>query len=193
MNSAPRALICEAGNCPVPCDGTSLLLVELPSLIELRDPALGTMLAAPFRFNILEDIAEIPLENISANDFAARFLAIVARQVPKEDQTARDAYEAAMPVDAAIFGALSKNALDALVRVYLAAEAKSMVVKPHQIGEITNTLPGERESERLLRLVKTVTEELKEPTPALGQVMAAIDSSFRARLELYPKLADKIV
>jgi hypothetical protein len=76
--------------------------------------------------------ADIPLENISADDFAARFLAIVARQVPEEAQATRDAYEAAVPVDAAAFGALSKDALDRLVGIYLAAEAKSMVVKSRQ-------------------------------------------------------------
>jgi hypothetical protein len=156
------------------------------------------MLAAPFRFNILEDIAEIPLENISADDFAARFLAIVARQVPEEAQATRDTYEAAVPVDAAVFGALSKDALDTLVGVYLAAEAESMVVKPHQIVETTNTLPGERESERRLRRVKAVIEDLKAPMEGaarvlVGQAMAAIDNSFRARLEIYPKLAEKIV
>jgi hypothetical protein len=119
------------------------------------------MLAARLRLNILKDIADIPLENTSADDFAARFLAIVARQVPEEAQATRDAYEAAVPVDAAAFGALSKDALDKLVGTYLAAEAKSMVVKSRQSDGAINALPGERESERLLRLVKTTTDDLK--------------------------------
>ena len=44
------------------------------------------MLAVRVRFNLLKDIAAIPLDHISADDFAARFLAIVARQVPEEAQ-----------------------------------------------------------------------------------------------------------
>jgi hypothetical protein len=121
-------------------------------------------LAARLRLNILKDIADIPRKNISADDFAARFLAIVARRVPEEAQATRDAYEAAAPVDAAAFGALSKDALDRLVGTYLATEAKSMVVDSRQSDGSINALPGERESERLLRLVKTTTEELKATT-----------------------------
>src|SRR6266446_243298 len=101
---------------------------KLPNPIELRDPSLGRMLAVRVRFNILKDIGAIPLDHISADDFAARFLAIVARQVPEEAQADRDAYEAAVPVDPAAFGALSKDAIDRLVGTYLAAEAHSLVV-----------------------------------------------------------------
>jgi hypothetical protein len=83
------------------------------------------MLAVGCDLKILKDIFAIPLNHISADDFSARFLAIVARQVPEEAQADRDVYEAAVPVDAAAFGALSKDAIDRLVGTYLAAEAHS--------------------------------------------------------------------
>jgi hypothetical protein len=191
---------------------TGPLLVGLPSFIELRDPALGRMLAARLRLDVLKDITETLLENTSADDFAARFLAIVARQVPEEAQATRDAYEAAVPVDAAVFRELSKDAREALIRVYLAVEAKFTVVKPDQFEKTTNSLPGERESERLLRLVQTVTEDLKATTEGAARAFrramtiieqqqaefaerlrGIIEQGFRARLEVYPKLAEKIV
>jgi hypothetical protein len=137
-------------------------LFKLPNPIELRDPSLGRMLAVRVQFNLLKDIAAIPLDHISADDFAARFLAIVARQVPEEAQADRDVYEAAVPVDAAAFGALSKDAIDRLVGTYLAAEAHSFfVMKSRHSDGATNALSGERESERLLRIVRTSTEDLK--------------------------------
>jgi hypothetical protein len=213
------------------------------------------MLAVRVRFNLLKDIAAIPLDHISADDFAARFLAIVARQVPEEAQADRDVYEAAGPVDAAAFGALSKEAIDRLVGTYLAAEAHSLVVKSQNSDGVTNPLSGERESERLLRIVRTSTEDLTkttqdvartvqqqfarlsdiklpdysaqyaaavQATTAFGRQQAdfaaswrsalarvqptaeefskqlidftkAVQKSLQARLELYPKLAEKVV
>ena len=213
------------------------------------------MLAVRVWFNLLKDIAAIPLDHISADDFAARFLAIVARQVPEEAQADRDVYEAAVPVDAAAFGALSKDAIDRLVGTYLAAEAHSLlVVKFRQSDGATNALSDERESERLLRIVRTSTEDLKKTMQdvartvqqqfarlsdiklpdysaqyaaavqaitafgwqqaefaaswrsALARVQPiaeefskqfidftkAVHKSFQARLELYPKLAEKV-
>jgi hypothetical protein len=230
-------------------------LFKLPNPIELRDPSLGRMLAVRVRFDLLKDIAAIPLDQISADDFAARFLAIVARQVPEEAQADRDVYEAAVPVDAAAFGALSKDAIDRLVGTYLAAEAHSLLVKSRHSDGATNALSGERESERLLRIVRTSMEDLKKTMQdvartvqqqfarlsdiklpdysaqyaaavqavtafgwqqaefaaswrsALARVQSiaeefskqfidlakAVHKSFQVRLELYPKLAEKVV
>jgi hypothetical protein len=140
---------------------SSILDLPFPDPIELRDPSLGRMLAAPLRLNILADVADIPFDNISVDDFAVRFLASVARQVSEEAQAIRDNYEAAMSLDAAAFRALSKDALDKLVGTYLAAEAKSIVMKSRSNHGTIDALPGERESERLLRLIKIAVEDFR--------------------------------
>jgi hypothetical protein len=65
------------------------------------------------------------------------------------------------------------------VGTYLAAEAKSMVVESHQSDGAINSLSGERESERLLRLVKTSTEDLKATMQDAARVLRQHFANFR--------------
>jgi hypothetical protein len=158
--------------------------------LELRDSSLGKMLAARYRFNIMKEIATISLESISPHDFAARFLAVVARPVPDEARAIRDVYEAAAPTDADIFRELPKDRLDTLVGAYLAEEAEAMEVR----SGTADPRPSEQESERLLRLIKTGMEELKTTVEDTAQETArAVYKSSEARLATYPVLNDKII
>jgi hypothetical protein len=140
-----------------------------PRPIELRDSSLGRMLAWPYRWNVIDEVAKLPLEDIPADDFTVRFLAIAARGVPDEALVTHQAYDAGTRIDATRFAALSEDALDALAGAYLAEEAGSMVSHPPHGDGATDALPAERQSERLLRLVKASIDELNNSALAFEE------------------------
>lgn len=140
-----------------------------PRPIELRDSSLGRMLAWPYRWNVIDEVAKLPLEDIPADDFTARFLAIAARGVPDEALATHQAYDAGTRIDATRLAALSEDALDALAGAYLAKEAGSMVSQPPHGDGATDALPAERQSERLLRLVKASIDELNNSALAFEE------------------------
>jgi hypothetical protein len=145
---------------------STMTTTDDPRPIELRNSSLGRMLAWPYRFNIIVEAAKLPLEDSSADDFTARFFAIVARRASDEAPATAEAYDAGIRINPTHFAELSKDALDALAGAYLAAEAGAMVSQsPHADGA-TDPLPGERQSEKLSRLVKASIDELNKS--ALG-------------------------
>jgi hypothetical protein len=141
---------------------STMTTTDDPRPIELRDSSLGRMLAWPYRFNIIVEAAKLPLEDSSADDSTARFFAIVARRASDEAPATAEAYDAGTRIDPTHFAELSKDALDALAGAYLAEEAGSMVSQPPRADGATDPLPGERQSERLLRLVKASIDELNK-------------------------------
>jgi hypothetical protein len=161
--------------------------------IDLRNQTLGRMLAQPCKFTILREIAKIPIENISADDFVTRMFAIVARGVPDEASATCEAYDAGSRIDASSFALLSKYSLDALAGAYLAQAARSIVSKPPNGDLVTEVLPGERQTERLLRLVKVGTQDLRAVAQQLTQrIPASLKESFARTSVLARSLDDSL-
>ena len=89
--------------------------------------------------------------------------------MPDEALATHQAYDAGTRIDATRFAALSEDALDALAGAYLAEEAGSMVSQPPHGDRATDALPAERQSERLLRLVKASIDELNNSALAFEE------------------------
>jgi hypothetical protein len=166
---------------------------NLPGAIDLRDGALGRMLARRWSLGTIRDIRQVFRQGVSADEFATQFFAVVARAVPDGVPATRESYDAGTPLDRAALAALTPETLDAMASAYLEEAAPSMVPRlesdrqreaPNPDSSDAPRLPGdnpgtyrsgERPTERLLQLVTASSQTVGESWRKMAQHLGGLN------------------
>lgn len=168
------------------------------SIVELRDATLGRILVRNLSVSAISAIEDLPEQGLSADEFVARFLAALARKVPDEAAQDHKSYEAGAEIDLGELTALSPNALDCLAAAYIDKThgwnqhggnkgqrpdspdgAKPLEAKPDGVQ------PGERQTQRLLRIVKDAVRVFRESLASVElSISDEMKKSFASMAEL---------
>ena len=154
------------------------------SCVELRDPKLGRLLANRWTFGAISKAAAISAE-LNSHDYVATLFAHLTRLVEEDAPPSHETFEGGKPITFETFQSLSSEALDQLAHAYLEEIADS-ILPPERTPSSGNTLnlddetpapiernamihpkEGERESERLQRLILQSTKDFEEKAAKL--------------------------
>jgi hypothetical protein len=137
-------------------------MLNFQTVIELRDPTLGRLLARNWNRRAITEVRKILNAGLSADDYAAHLFAAISRVVPEEAPATEETFDTGNAIDYATVGELAQDKLDDLARAYLEEAAKWMggLSGPESpsASDPIDVPANERQTERLRRLATSYIE-----------------------------------